>query len=188
MSKVNEDKGTGSTANENIFEFPLLVDSSIKGGIITYNQDLKNTKEKLSECCLELCDENGNVLKDDSGKELILTTDEKGEVDFSKLVNYKPGKYYYKETETINGYKLNEKIYSFTINEDGSTTYSDNNNGITYDDKKENTVQPTPTPAQTPAKLPAAGLVGTAVMTLIFAISAIGIVLYRNYKKNYKNY
>ena len=49
MSKANEDKGASSTANENIFEFPLLVDSSIKGGIITYNQDLKNTKEKLSE-------------------------------------------------------------------------------------------------------------------------------------------
>ena len=63
MSKVTEDKGTSSTANENLFEFPLLVDSSIKGGIITYNQDLKNTKEKLSECCLELCDENGNKQK-----------------------------------------------------------------------------------------------------------------------------
>ena len=63
MNKVSEDKGTSSTANENLFEFPLLVDSSIKGGIITYNQDLKNTKEKLSECCLELCDENGNKQK-----------------------------------------------------------------------------------------------------------------------------
>ena len=61
MSKKNEDtnKGTG----EKLFEFPLLVDSSLKGGIVTYNEDLRNTKEKLSECCLELCDEDGNKQK-----------------------------------------------------------------------------------------------------------------------------
>ena len=61
MSNTKEEGNKGS--NEKIFEFPLLVDSSLKGGIITYNQDLKNTKEKLSECSLELCDENGNKQK-----------------------------------------------------------------------------------------------------------------------------
>ena len=59
----NENANKGGSNNEKIFEFPLLVDSSIKGGIITYNQDLKNSKEKVSECCLELCDENGNKQK-----------------------------------------------------------------------------------------------------------------------------
>ena len=65
MSIQNEDpnKGAGSNINEKIFEFPLLVDSSLKGGIVTYNQDLKNTKDKISECALELCDENGNKQK-----------------------------------------------------------------------------------------------------------------------------
>ena len=51
------------SSNDKIFDFPLLVDSSIKGGLITYNQDMKNTKEKISECDLELCDENGNKKK-----------------------------------------------------------------------------------------------------------------------------
>ncbi len=59
----NENANKGGANNEKIFEFPLLVDSSIKGGIITYNQDLKTSKEKVSECCLELCDENGNKQK-----------------------------------------------------------------------------------------------------------------------------
>ena len=59
----NENANKGGSNNEKIFEFPLLVDSSIKGGIITYNQDLKTSKEKVSECCLELCDENGNKQK-----------------------------------------------------------------------------------------------------------------------------
>ena len=65
MSIQNEDpnKGAGSNINEKIFEFPLLVDSSLKGGIVTYNQDLKNTKDKISECALELCDDNGNKQK-----------------------------------------------------------------------------------------------------------------------------
>ena len=59
----NEDANSGANSYEKIFEFPLLVDSSLKGGIITHNQDLKNSKEKISECCLELCDENGNKQK-----------------------------------------------------------------------------------------------------------------------------
>ena len=62
MSNSNEDANK-TNSNEQIFEFSLLVDSSLKGGIVTYNQDLKNTKEKISECCLELCDENGNKQK-----------------------------------------------------------------------------------------------------------------------------
>lgn len=65
MNTSTEDtnKGSSSNSHEKIFDFPLLVDSSLKGGIVTYNQDLKNTKEKMSECSLELCDENGNKQK-----------------------------------------------------------------------------------------------------------------------------
>ena len=63
MNTINEEPNKGSGANDEIFEFPLLVDSSLKGGIVTYNQDLKNTKEKLSECSLELVDEDGNKKK-----------------------------------------------------------------------------------------------------------------------------
>ncbi len=66
MNTINEPHQKASeslSSNDKIFDFPLLVDSSIKGGLITYNQDMKNTKEKISECDLELCDENGNKKK-----------------------------------------------------------------------------------------------------------------------------
>lgn len=66
MNTINEPQQKASeslSSNDKIFDFPLLVDSSIKGGLITYNQDMKNTKEKISECDLELCDENGNKNK-----------------------------------------------------------------------------------------------------------------------------
>ena len=66
MNTINEPQQKASeslSSNDKIFDFPLLVDSSIKGGLITYNQDMKNTKEKISECDLELCDENGNKKK-----------------------------------------------------------------------------------------------------------------------------
>ena len=63
MSNEDANKGSGTNSNEKIFEFPLLVDSSLKGGIITYNQDLKTSKEKILELFLELCDENINKQK-----------------------------------------------------------------------------------------------------------------------------
>ena len=59
----NEQKPIESTADNAIFDFPLLVDSSLKGGIITYNQDLRATKEKIAECTLELREEDGNKKK-----------------------------------------------------------------------------------------------------------------------------
>ena len=66
MSTINEKKQTPEEPQPNtntIFEFPLLMDSSLKGGLITYNQDLRLTKEKIAECDLQLCYENGNKQK-----------------------------------------------------------------------------------------------------------------------------
>ena len=65
MSNINENQPqqAESSNKEAIFDFPILMDSSLKGGIITYNQDLKVTKEKIAECALELCDEDGNKQK-----------------------------------------------------------------------------------------------------------------------------
>ena len=66
MSSINENQQKQSETqpdNTNIFDFPLLMDSSVKGGIITANQDVRNTKEKLAECALELRDEEGNKQK-----------------------------------------------------------------------------------------------------------------------------
>ena len=65
MNNINENQPQQeeSSNNESIFDFPILMDSSLKGGIITYNQDLKVTKEKIAECALELRDEDGNKQK-----------------------------------------------------------------------------------------------------------------------------
>ena len=65
MNNINENQPQQeeSSNNERIFDFPILMDSSLKGGIITYNQDLKVTKEKIAECALELRDEDGNKQK-----------------------------------------------------------------------------------------------------------------------------
>ena len=65
MSTINENqqKPEELQSNNTIFEFPLLMDSSLKGGLITYNQDLKLSKEKIAECALQLCDEDGDKQK-----------------------------------------------------------------------------------------------------------------------------
>ena len=65
MSTINENqqKPEELQSNNTIFEFPLLMDSSLKGGLITYNQDLKLSKEKIAECALQLCDENRDKQK-----------------------------------------------------------------------------------------------------------------------------
>ncbi len=65
MNNINENQPqqAESSNKEGIFDFPILMDSSLKGGIITYNQDLKVTKEKIAECALELRDEDGNKQK-----------------------------------------------------------------------------------------------------------------------------
>ena len=44
-----------------ILNFPKLVDSSVRGGIITNNQDMENTKEKITECSLNLNNINGDT-------------------------------------------------------------------------------------------------------------------------------
>ena len=65
MNTINENpqKIEESPSDNTMFNFPLLVDSSLKGGIITYNQDLRTTKEKIAECALEIRDEDGNKQK-----------------------------------------------------------------------------------------------------------------------------
>ena len=44
-----------------VLDFLKLIDSNVKGSIITNNQDMKNTKEKISECSLTLNNINGNI-------------------------------------------------------------------------------------------------------------------------------
>ena len=45
---------------DSVFQFPKLIDSTIESGIVTYNTDLKNPKERLANCSLELNETNGD--------------------------------------------------------------------------------------------------------------------------------
>ena len=45
---------------DNVFEFPNLIDSQIEGGIITYDTDMKNPRERIASCSLEINETNGD--------------------------------------------------------------------------------------------------------------------------------
>lgn len=57
------DNKVTESANDKIFDFPLLIDSFVKGGVITNDEDMKNSKEKISECSLELSGVNNEKQK-----------------------------------------------------------------------------------------------------------------------------
>ena len=59
----------------------------------------------------------------DNGYDKTFTTDSKGEIKVTKL---KLGKYYYQELETVNGYLIDNKTYSFTLK------YKDQNTAVVY--------------------------------------------------------
>ena len=91
-----------------------------------------------------LYDLEGNELKDSEGNPIQLITNEKGQIEF----RIEPGTYKYKEIEAPEGYVLNGTMYSFIVNEDGSVTFENGQDGenglqgIIYNDKKETEVPP----------------------------------------------
>ena len=46
--------------SDEIFNSPKLIDSSVNGGIITNDSEMKNTKEKITECSLKINEINGD--------------------------------------------------------------------------------------------------------------------------------
>ena len=84
----------------------------------------------------------GNELKDSEGNPIQLITNEKGQIE----IRIEPGTYKYKEIEAPEGYELNGTMYSFTVNEDGSVTFENGQDGenglqgIIYNDKKKTEV------------------------------------------------
>ena len=86
----------------------------------------------------------GNELKDSEGNPIQLITNEKGQIEF----RIEPGTYKYKEIEAPEGYVLNDTMYSFVVNGDGSITFKDGPDGVNgvdgiiYNDKKETEVPP----------------------------------------------
>ena len=77
-----------------------------------------------------LFDVNGNeIIKD--GQQIKLTTDNNGQIDFTNL---EVGTYKYKEIEAPEGYILNETMYTFTVENDGTVKF-ETARGIIYNDR-----------------------------------------------------
>ena len=115
----------------------------IKGHVIIQKYET-GTTTPVAGAKIGLYDSEGNELKDSEGDPIQLITNEKGQIEF----RIGPGTYKYKEIEAPEGYVLNGTMYSFTVNEDGSVTFENGQDGenglqgIIYNDKKETEVPP----------------------------------------------
>ncbi len=117
----------GYKLNETIFTFTVNADGSVTGNntVTDEKEDAEKTmvihktdattEEGVSGATIRVYDENGNVIFEG-------ISDENGEIEFDKP---KPGTYTFEEIIAPDGYKLNETIFTFTVNEDGSITGDD---------------------------------------------------------------
>ncbi len=93
---------------------------------------IKDTTTPVEGAIIALYDEEGNPLKGENGEEIKLTTDVNGEVTIPSL---RYGIYKYKEVEAPEGYELNDTMYSFKVNSDGTITFEGETEGIIYNEK-----------------------------------------------------
>ena len=94
----------------------------------TLNKKDKTTNAPIAGVQIGLYDENKQPLKDETGKNIVLTTKEDGTVDLSQKGNLELGKtYYYKEEVAPAGYTLDENYHEFTTTQDGKVTIKDGN-------------------------------------------------------------
>ncbi len=117
---VNFKEGT----NKIIYNEKMKVDVSI------YKME-KGTRKLLSGAVIGLYDKDGNpVLR--NGEHIKVITNAEGEAIFTEL---EVGEIYqYKEELAPMGYRLNESLATFRINEEGRITYAENG-GIIYNEK-----------------------------------------------------
>jgi len=115
----------------------------IRGHVIIQKYET-GTTTPVAGAKIGLYDSEGNELKDSEGNSIQLITNEKGQIEF----RIEPGTYKYKEIEAPEGYVLNGTMYSFIVNEDGSVTFENGQDGgnglqgIIYNDKKAIEVPP----------------------------------------------
>ncbi|OLA93960.1 MAG: hypothetical protein BHW64_05710 [Candidatus Melainabacteria bacterium LEY3_CP_29_8] len=85
--------------------------------IIIIKQD-EDTQERLEGVEFQLLDENQNVIYTN------LQTDKNGKIEIENLI---PGKYYIKESRTINGYEIYQDLIEADVNLNEEITVSVNN-------------------------------------------------------------
>ena len=118
--------------------------------ILVVKQD-SETKEKLEGVEFQLLDENKNVLYTN------LQTDKNGMITIDNLL---PGKYYVKETKTISGYELYEKLIEVEIalNEEFTVTVNNNKEDEPTIEKTSDEKEVDYTSVSTPKILPVTGM------------------------------
>lgn len=118
--------------------------------ILVVKQD-SETKEKLEGVEFQLLDENKNVLYTN------LQTDKNGMITIDNLL---PGKYYVKETKTISGYELYEKLIEVetALNEEFTVTVNNNKEDEPTIERTSDEKEVDYTSVSTPKILPVTGM------------------------------
>ena len=115
---VNPD---GYKLNTNTFEFVIGEDSTVISGVTDFTDEPTEvviskkdatTAEGVPGAQITILDENNVIVRTE-------TTDNDGNAKFQYLA---PGDYTFVETEAPEGYIINETVFNFTINADGSVT------------------------------------------------------------------
>lgn len=109
-----------------------------KGGLELTKQEV-STGKVIPGCKVEIKNEKGKVI-------IQGTTDQKGKILFEKLP---VGKYSYREYEAPEGYVLNDKEYSFEIQEDGEIVKAVMENELVKKEEVPSTEVPTTEAATT---------------------------------------
>ena len=108
-------------------------------------QDEK-TKERLEGVEFQILDSNKKIIYTN------LKTDNKGEIDISNLI---PGTYYLKETNTKDGYIIQENLIEFTVKLNQKLTITVNNS---LEEKPEINIEEKEMEATVIKKLPKTGM------------------------------
>ena len=161
----------GHALNPETYSFTVNPDGSITGVTVIENMMIRvsiqkvdaDTGKGLAGAVIEIYDKDGNIVND------ITETDADGYITVSKLP---AGTYTFKEVKAPEGYEINEEIYTFKINADGSIE-----GDLIIKDKK--IVIPEETPKSTPEKVKT----GSAIVVISALAFVSGIVLISLRKK-----
>jgi len=109
----------------------VIYNDRVKSDHIYITKYKTGTTIGIPGAVIGLFDSNGEAIRGEDDQPIELTTDENGKIDFGNL---EVGIYQYKEMEAPAGYILNDTMYKFTVNDNGSVTFENDTNGVIYND------------------------------------------------------
>ena len=172
----------GYVRNEKNYEFTLTADEM--GNIDDYyitainykgSVELLKTDENdnpLENVVFDLYDEDDNLIKAD------LVTNEDGKITVEDLA---PNTYYFKEKKTVDGYKLDDKLHVFTVEESSLDKPEKDMLTVVNEKVKEKA----PQPEEDHGELPSTGIdnsTGVFITVISVSVVYIGYVLYKKRK------